>query len=280
MTLTLKSLVAASALATLGGLTLPAHAVTFNSFSFGSQASTSGLFGGVNGIWGNGDVRLDTVTFAGNSYGSSSIQTASNVRIVLDDGIDLVNGGGNLAAGRGVNASADAWAPEGPATVTPGSADLLSALANRNLTSLVVTRENVGSAVIDVHFSAPTNDLLFFERGANSDLQVQALNAADQVIGTYTILRSAWQATGIIVSTDNGAFVLAGQELGAIGLHSDEAISRLRLSSYRSDLLNFNGPDYKVLAVSPVPEPGSWAMLLAGLGAAAFIRRRAGLGGA
>jgi hypothetical protein len=279
MDLASKTLSAFAALVAVAAL--PAHAVTFSAFSFDSQVSTSGAFGGVNGIYGNGDVRLDGVSFGGNSYGQSALRTVSSATIVLDDGLDAVNGGGNLAAGYGINAAADNWAAQGPATVTPTSADLHSALANYNLSSIVVTRENPGAAILDVTFDTPQNTFLFYERGANSDLQVQALNASNQVIGSFTILRANYDATGIIISTDNGAFQLAGQALGGIGLQTDEAVTRLRLSSYRSDVLNFNGPDYKVLAVSAVPEPQTYALMLAGLGAVGFVaaRRRSGAQG-
>lgn len=252
----------------------PAHAVVFDAFAFDSQVSTSGLFGGVNGIYGNGDVRLDSVSFGGTTYSQAQITTVASARIVLDDALDAVNGGGNLAAGRGINSVADNWAPQGPATVTPTSADLYGALANHNLTSLVVTRENPGSAVLDVSFATPTDTFLFYERGFNSDLQVQALNASNQVIGSYTILRANYANTGIVVSTDNGAFLLAGQALGSIGLHTDQAVSTLRLSSYRSDVLNYNGPDFKVLGVSPVPEPETYALMLAGLGMVGLVASR------
>lgn len=266
---------AARALGALLAITaLPSDAVTFTAFSFDSEVSTSGVFSGVNGIYGNGDVRLDSVRFGGVTHGPATLQTVSSTSIVLDDGLDAVNGGGNLAAGHGIHAAADNWAGQGPSTVLPTSTDLQAALANTNLTSIVVTRENPGTAILDVGFATPQSTFLFYERGGNSDLQVQALNASNQVIGSYTILRSNYDATGIVISTDNGAFQLAGQTLGSIGLRTDEAVSRLRLSSYRSDVLNYNGPDYKVLAVSAVPEPGTYAFLLAGLGGVALAARR------
>jgi hypothetical protein len=255
-----------SALLVAASLPAAAQTVNFSPFAFTATVSTSGVYGGVNGIYGNGDVRLDGVGVGGSNYAQSAIQTVANTQIVLDDGLDAVNGGGNLAAGRGINSVADTWAGEGPATVTPTSADLQAALANYNLTSIVVTRENPGTAIVDVSFAAPTQDFLFFERGFNSDLQVQALNASGQVIGTYTLLRANYTNTGITVSTDNGAFTLAGQALGSIGLHADEAVDRLRLSSYQSDVIQFNGPDYKLFALAPVPEPSTWLTLAAGLG--------------
>lgn len=276
MDLTSKTL---SALVISAAAASSAHAVTFTAFSFSSQVSTSGAFSGVNGIYGNADVRLDGVSFGGNSYGPAALQTVSSTSIVLDDGLDAVNGGGNLAAGHGINAAADNWAPQGPRTVTPTGADLQAALANTNLTSIVVTRENPSTAIVDVTFAAPQKTFLFYERGANSDLQVQALNASNQVIGTYIILRANYDATGIIVSTDNGAFQLAGQALGSLGLQTDEAVTRLRLSSYRSDVINFNGPDYKVLAVTAVPEPETYALMLSGLGALVLLSRRRTLKG-
>lgn len=49
----------------------------------------------------------------------------------------------------------------------------------------------------------------------------------------------------------------------------------LRLASFNTDVLNYNGPDYKILAAA-VPEPTSWAMLLGGLGVVLHlgVRRR------
>ncbi|HIV72044.1 MAG TPA: PEP-CTERM sorting domain-containing protein [Candidatus Aquabacterium excrementipullorum] len=250
-------------------------AVAFNAFAFDSAVSTSGAFGGVNGIYGNGDVRLDSVSFNGQTLTQSGLQTVASTTIVLDDGIDVARGGHNLASGRGINSVADGWVGEGTATITPTSADLQSALANYNLTSIVVTREAPGLAIVDVSFANPTNTFFLWERGANSDLLVQALDDNGGVIGSYTVLRQNYTNTGIIVTTDNGSFLNNGQALGAIGFQTDTAVSRLRLASFSTDTINFNGPDYKILATAqPVPEPGSWALLASGLGVIAMLGRR------
>lgn len=255
------------AAAALSAASAPAQAaVNFSAFAFDSTVSTSGAFGGTNGIYGSGDVRLDSASFNGTTLTQSALQTVSATRIVLDDGIDVARGGHNLAAGRGINSVADNWVGQGPATITPNSADLQGALANYNLSSIVVTREAPGLAIVDVDFAKPTNTFFLWERGANSDLLVEALDDNGGVIGSYTVLRQNYANTGIIVTTDNGSFLNNGQALGSIGFRTDLAVSHLRLASFNTDVLNYNGPDYKILAAGPVPEPTSWAMLLGGLG--------------
>ena len=133
--------------------------------------------------------------------------------ILVDDGVDVERGGHNFASGQGINSTLDSWAPEGPATITPTSRDLRDSLANFNLTSIVVTRENVGTASLLVRFLKPTRRFFFWERGsttspttANSDLLVEALDWRGRVTASYKLLRSEYSPTGIAVTTWNGSF--------------------------------------------------------------------------
>jgi hypothetical protein len=265
----------AAALTSLTGAPAPAHAASFLPFSFVSKTSTSGPYDPSR------DVRLDSVTVGSTVYGD--LQVVSEATIVLDDGVDATRGGGNFAAGRAPNAPADAWAPEGPATVTPTSTDLRDALGNRNLTSLAVTREAIGTAILDVSFATPTNTFFFYERGSatvagNSDLLVEALNDDGQVIAAYKILRGGYTDTGLVVSTDVGAFSVLNVRLGSIGLHLDVLTSRLRLISTQAANFQDGGPDYKVLAteapLASVPEPGTLGSVVLGMTGLALLGRR------
>jgi hypothetical protein len=255
-----------AALILSAGASAPARAASFLPFSFVSNTSTSGPYDPTR------DVRLDSVTIGGVVY--DDLQVASDATIVLDDGVDLVRGGGNYAAGRAPNAPADPWVGEGPATVTPTSTDLRDALANFNLTSLVVTREAIGTAILDVSFATPTNTFFFYERGSaaqagNSDILAEALDDDGAVIGAYKILRANYTDTGLVVSTDVGAFSVLDVKLGSIGIQLDVNVSRLRLISTQAANFQDGGPDWKIVAsaapIAAVPEPGTLSSLALGL---------------
>lgn len=224
-------------------------------FAFESKVSTSGKFP-------DGDVRLDAVHYGQTKLPSWLLQPVARAKILVDDGIDAVRGGHNLASGQGINSELDSWTKEGPATIEPTGEDLAASLGNYNLTSIVVTRENVGTASIEVTFPLPVNTLFFWERGstaspttANSDLLIEALDVWGQVTASYKLLRGAYAPTGIKITTWNGSFASpstptgAYPELGSAGVKLNGVARRFRLTSVQEEVggLRDDGPDYKVL---------------------------------
>jgi hypothetical protein len=224
-------------------------------FAFESTVSSSGAFP-------DGDVRLDSVEVDDRTLSARRLTTVKHAKILIDDGVDEVRGGHNFASGQGINSELDDYAPQGPATITPTSADLEGSLDNFNLTSIVVTREAVGTASLEVFFPIPVNRLFFWERGnatspttANSDLLVEALDWRGRVTASHKLLRSEYQPTGIQITTWNGSFASpstpegAYPQLGSAGLALDGFAQRFRFTSVQQAEggLRDDGPDYKVI---------------------------------
>jgi len=216
-----------------------------------------------------GDVRLDSVTRDEKTWSQNDLQTVGWARILVDDGVDEARGGHNLASGRGIDSELDGWEDEGPATITPNGDDLADSLANFNLTSIVVTRENLGTASVEVRFASPTDTFFFWERGsttspttANSDLLVEALDELGRPIASHKLLRSEYTPTGIAITTWNGSFSSPSTpggtppELGSAGLSLSTKVTRLRLTSIQQAAGGIvdDGPDYKVIAAE-LPRP-------------------------
>ena len=231
----------------------------FSVFAFSSYVSRSGEGPA-------GDVRLDSVTRDEKTWSQNDLQTVERARILVDDGVDEVRGGHNLASGRGIDSELDGWEDEGPATITPESDDLAESLGNFNLTSIVVTRENLGTASVEVRFTKPADTFFFWERGnanspttANSDLLVEALDGVGRVVASYKLLRSEYAPTGIAITTWNGSFASPSTpggtppQLGSVGLALNTKVTRLRLTSVQEAEGGIvdDGPDYKVIAAAP-----------------------------
>jgi 6-phosphogluconolactonase (cycloisomerase 2 family) len=230
----------------------------FEAFAFTSHISTSG-------VYADGDVRLDAVSYGGRRLEQDRLVLARSATILIDDGVDVVRGGNNFAAGQGISSALDDWEGEGPATITPSGEDLAAALGNFNLSSIIVTREAVGTASLQVTFAEATDTFLFWERGsaasstrANSDVLVEAIDGAGRVTGAYKLLRSEYQPEGIEITTWNGSFsspstpTAAQPQLGSTGLKLDHRTRTLRLTSVQQEPggLRDDGPDYKVIAAS------------------------------
>jgi hypothetical protein len=265
-----------------------ARAAGFLPFSFQTNVTASPNLTGNPNLLNDPtrDVRLDSVVFNGLTVSQFDLVNAG--RVIRNDTADVTVGGitytnGILHAGYGPNTTSDPLVGEGPAKPNPTGADIAASLGNLNLNSLLVTRENADTAIIEVSFLRPVNTFFFWERGGtpggtvagDSDLLVEALaDDGTTVLASYKILRANYTKADYNISTivppvlNNGPF-----NIGSIGIRLDGIRARtLRLTSERNNdpqRLNGvgdNGPDFKVIAADvKVPEPNIvFATLLAG----------------
>ncbi len=222
---------------------------------------TGDLAGQIN--LNTGDIRLDGININGTIYNQDQLQLVTAANIVFDDAVDVVRGGHNLAAGRGIGADLDTWVNEGHTTTTPGVDDLVANHGNFNLTSIVATREGAGTTVFELSFANPTDTLFIWERGSSGDVLVQALDDNGQVLGSYKVRDGAndagiagdYAATGITVTTYVlSDFLNQGQALGSVGLRFSQPATTFRFIAYQEaegeGAVRFNGPDLKVVALA------------------------------
>lgn len=248
----LKQIVTAASVITTGLLISGAPA---NAFSFGTNFSGSDA---------KGDITLNSVTFAGQTVSNFSL--VNRAEIIQNDAWT----GGNTGAAsseRGDTAS-------GTALEAATNSSVVSSLGNTNLNN-IIDGEDTGSFKMNVFFDNAVSSLFFWERGMNSDLSVQALDASGNLIGNlFKITRDTWQSAGYAIDTTEisgaqrvGSWGLSAQDFGVVG-----AIFGVQVSADASH----NGPDFKVVGSSAaVPEPTTMAGLaLAGAGFAAARRRK------
>ncbi|NET69845.1 MAG: PEP-CTERM sorting domain-containing protein [Sphaerospermopsis sp. SIO1G2] len=160
---------------------------------------------------------------------------------------------------------------------SPTGSDIADILGNRNLNN-IVDNEDSGSFDIDVYFDSlitqhyPGYDSLFFwERGKNSDLRIQALDASGNLVGnSLTLFRNEQTDAGFDIDTTE---IGGPQPVGSWGVSLAElGVTELKGLKLTSEAVTFGGPDFKVVA-KKTPEPG----LMLGLGTVAtvaFFRRR------
>lgn len=152
----------------------------------------------------------------------------------------------------------------------PTGSEIAAYLGNRNLNNIIDTEDH-GSLSVNLFFDkivradkTGLDNLFFWERGMNSDLGVQAIDASGKLIGNFVKLnRAAQLEAGYSIDTMEisgahkvGSWGLSLQQLGVTSLNG------IRLTADAS----YNGPDFK-LAARAVPEPAT----LAGLGVVAGL---------
>ncbi|TAE59804.1 MAG: PEP-CTERM sorting domain-containing protein [Nostocales cyanobacterium] len=210
------------------------------------------------------DIWLQSITQNGQTFGNfslveSAILRSSQVRL------------GPASTDRGDNASSP-YAPN----ETPTNQQIAAFLGNRNLNNIIDTEDD-DSFNLDIFFdrniradNTGLDNLFFWERGKNSDLRIQALDGAGNLIGNALTLFRANQGNGgySIDTTEIGGSQAVGTWGVTLGQLGVTELKGLKLTSNAS----FSGPDFKVVART-TPEPG----VILGLGTVAtlaFFSRR------
>jgi PEP-CTERM motif len=167
----------------------------------------------------------------------------------------------------------------------PTGQEVAAFVGNNNLNNIIDTEDD-GSFAMNLFFGSEIrkdgtglDSLFFFERGKNSDLNVQAIDKNGNVIGKLVrLMRGDQQDAGYSISTTE--IGNAVQEVGTWGLSLAEldvaSLAGIKVSGNGS---SFNGADWKVVGrqgefnSTAVPEPGT-LLALGVVGGLGFLQRR------
>lgn len=218
------------------------------------------------------DVILNSITQNGTTFNDFSFVNRTIIQYNTPRTNDPNSGAASTDRGDNV------FTPQLPQE-TPAPDAITAFLATDNLNNIVDT-EDSGAFTLDVFFDQQIrqdglglDSLFFWERGMNSDLGIQALDANGNLIGNFTkISQTRNNFAGFQIDTTE---IGAAQNVGSWGVNLDtlgvSQLSGLRLTADSS----FNGPDFKVIArVSTIPEPATLLGLGAVAGMAFFSRRQ------
>jgi hypothetical protein len=161
----------------------------------------------------------------------------------------------------------------------PTNTEVAAYLGNQNLNNIIDT-EDKGSISINLFFNnlvhadkTGLDNLFFWERGKNSDLGIQAIDKAGNLIGNFLKLKRGDQfAAGYSIDTME---IKGSQQVGSWGVNLEKlgitSLAGIRVTADAS----YNGPDFKVIARGQkVPEPATLAGLGLVAGSLMTIRRR------
>lgn len=219
-----------------------------------------------------GDIILNSVTLDGGKVITDFV-LVELANIVSND---LYVGGNTGAASSDVGDKATTGLKQEAVT----NEGIESVFNNRNLDNIIDT-EDRGNFIIDLFFRRPVDNVFVWERGLNSRLDLQALDADGTLIGNLLKLNSAnWDYAGFDIDTTE---IKSAQRVGSIGISLADLglmspIEGLRVSSLGKA---YNGPDFKIIGgaapSAKVPEPSALLGLsLAVAGTLATRRRRQG----
>lgn len=192
-----------------------------------------------------GDIFLDSIGL-GNGRTIDDFSLVNRANILLND---LYTGGQT----GGASSDLGDVATIGLAKQAIDNADVVTSLGNRYLSS-ILDGEDIGKFSIDLGFESPVSNLLFWERGGNSKLDLQAIDAAGNPIGQLVTLSSdTWQSANFTLDTTE---IDSAQSVRSIGVRLSDlgvsgSVSGIRVTSDA----DYNGADFKVVGTASVPEP-------------------------
>ncbi len=236
----------------------------FTGFNFTTQVTGTPMGSGLDP---KKDIMLQSVKIGSQTIGNFELVKTANI---IQNTITVPTPGehGPASSDHGDLVATSGSCPLVDAGAT--GADIAGSLGNRNLNCIVDTEDNIGTSIIDVFF-APNklaNTFFFFERGMNSDIEVQGIDINNVVSPAFKISYKDWANAGYKIDTTE--ITKGAQTVGSYGLSSAKTrFKGLRLSSR----MGFNGPDFKVVATQ-VPEPASMLGLGIVSSAAVLLRRR------
>jgi hypothetical protein len=247
------------ALACTGVFSTAAQAI---SFTTNYEAALTG-----DDIW-KGDILLESVEYDGETF--SDFVFVNQADVVSND----VWTGGKETGG----ASADKGdlATVGLSEENITDEQVVEAVGNPYLSSILDVEE-AGRFAINLFFEEAADHVLLWERGSNSRVDVQGIDADGNPVGDLLSLDSSeWESAGYQLDTLE---INEAQSVSALGLSlADFGIAEFGIAGVQliSEGADYNGPDLKVIGLAAddpasVPEPTT----LLGLGVVAgFLTAR------
>ncbi|BAY62723.1 hypothetical protein NIES22_27980 [Calothrix brevissima NIES-22] len=216
------------------------------------------------------DIWLQSITQKdkqGKDQTFSNFSFVTRVNILQNDKHTTLNTGA-ASTDRGDKASE----PKGlKVAENPDAEGIAAYLGNNNLNNIIDT-EDQGAFKMNLWFdttisqdSSGLDNLFFWERGMNSDLDIQAIGENGNLLGNILKLtrKVDQQDAGYKIDTTEigGAQNVGswGVSLKQLGLNDEQAIKGIK-GIQVSAKTTYNGPDFKVIARS-VPEPSTTAAL-------------------